>query len=196
MVRSFVKEFPRRVNEYETLLTENIIWRKRTKNVGPLSGEDALSYGVTGPVLRASGVNYDVRRAYPYTSYEDFDFEIPLGTAGDVFDRYDVRLREMRQSNRIIEQAMTRLPTGPSTPMRPSTWRLPRKRCSTTWRPSYATSSLMEESFRPPRGEAYGAIEVAQGRARLLPRERRLEQAFQVPHTAAVVPQPRVPSRR
>src|SRR5208337_211937 len=113
MVKSFVKDFPRRVDEYETLLTKNIIWKRRTIKVSPLSQEDALSFGVTGPVLRASGVNYDVRKAFPYSSYDDFDFEIPLGTRGDVFDRYDVRLREMRQSNRIIEQALSRLPDGP-----------------------------------------------------------------------------------
>ncbi|HLE18881.1 MAG TPA: NADH-quinone oxidoreductase subunit D, partial [Syntrophales bacterium] len=112
-VKAFVEDFPKRVDDYETLLTENIIWKKRTKNIAPMSGEECINYGVTGPVLRASGVYYDVRKAYPYSSYEDFDFEIPLGKHGDVYDRYLVRLKEMRQSNRIVKQAMEKLPEGP-----------------------------------------------------------------------------------
>jgi NADH-quinone oxidoreductase subunit D len=112
-VKAFVQEFPARVDEYETLLTKNIIWKKRTRNIAPLSGEECINYGVTGPPLRAAGVLYDVRKAYPYSSYEEFDFEIPLGKNGDVYDRYLVRLQEMRQSNRIVGQACEKLPEGP-----------------------------------------------------------------------------------
>src|SRR3972149_464442 len=112
-VKEFVEDFPNRVDDYETLLTENIIWKKRTQNISPMSGEECINYGVTGPVLRASGVYYDVRKAYPYSSYEDFDFEIPLGAKGDVYDRYLVRLKEMRQSIRIVKQAAEKLPDGP-----------------------------------------------------------------------------------
>ena len=163
MVKSFVKDFPRRVDEYETLLTKNIIWKRRTINVSPLSKEDALSSGVTGPVLRASGVNYDVRKAFPYSSYEDFDFEIPLGTRGDVFDRYDVRLREMRQSNRIIEQALSRLPAGPINANAPLYVAPPKEQVQKDMAALIRHFKLMEESFRAPPGEAYGAIESSKG---------------------------------
>ena len=112
-VKAFVEDFPRRVDDYETLLTENIIWKKRTTNIAPMSAEECIQYGITGPVLRASGICYDVRKAYPYSSYEDFDFEIPLGSHGDVYDRYLVRMKEMRQSNRIVKQAAEKLPDGP-----------------------------------------------------------------------------------
>ncbi len=163
MVKSFVKDFPRRVDEYETLLTKNIIWKRRTIKVSPLSKEDALSSGVTGPVLRASGVNYDVRKAFPYSSYEDFDFEIPLGTRGDVFDRYDVRLREMRQSNRIIEQAITRLPGGPINAHAPLYVAPPKEEVREDMAALIRHFKLMEESFSAPAGEAYGAIESSKG---------------------------------
>jgi len=112
LVMDFVEKFPEYIDGYETLLTENPIWLQRTKGVGILSKEDALSFGVTGPVLRGSGVKWDIRRKFPYSSYEDFDFEIPVGTVGDVYDRYKVRLEEMRQSNRIIKQAITNMPSG------------------------------------------------------------------------------------
>lgn len=163
MVKAFVKDFPRRVDEYETLLTENIIWRKRTKNVAPLSKEDALSYGVTGPVLRASGVYYDVRKAYPYSSYEDFDFEVPMGEAGDVFDRYDVRVREMRQSNRIIGQAIERLPDGPICADAPEIVPPAKDDVEHDMAALIRHFKLMEEGFRPACGEAYGAVESPKG---------------------------------
>jgi NADH-quinone oxidoreductase subunit D len=163
MVRSFVQDFPRRIKEYETLLTDNIIWRRRTKNIAPISKEDAISYGVTGPVLRASGVNYDVRRAHPYSSYEDFDFEIPLGTAGDVFDRYDVRLREMRQSNRIIEQAIDRLPEGPINADAPEYVAPTKDEVQHDMAALIRHFKLMEEAFTPPVGEVYGSIEAPKG---------------------------------
>jgi NADH-quinone oxidoreductase subunit D len=163
MVRAFVKEFPRRVDEYETLLTENVIWRRRTKNVARLSKEDAISFGVTGPVLRASGVYYDVRKAYPYSSYEDFDFEVPMGENGDVFDRYDVRVREMRQSNRIIEQAVNRLPDGPINAVAPQYVPPEKDDVERDMAALIRHFKLMEEGFRPPVGEAYGAVESPKG---------------------------------
>jgi NADH-quinone oxidoreductase subunit D len=163
MVREFVKDFPRRIDEYETLLTDNIIWRKRTTNVAPLSAEDALSYGVTGPVLRASGVYYDVRKAFPYSSYEDFDFEVPMGKKGDVFDRYDVRVREMRQSNRIIEQAIGRLPEGPVNADAPGFVPPEKEDVQHDMAALIRHFKLMEEGFSPPVGEAYGAVESPKG---------------------------------
>jgi NADH-quinone oxidoreductase subunit D len=163
MVKAFVKEFPRRVDEYETLLTDNIIWRKRTKNVARLSQEDAISFGVTGPVLRASGVYYDVRKAYPYSSYEDFDFEVPMGENGDVFDRYDVRVREMRQSNRIIASAIDRLPDGPINADAPAFVPPEKDAVEHDMAALIRHFKLMEEGFRPPVGEAYGAVESPKG---------------------------------
>lgn len=163
MVKTFIRDFPKRVNEYETLLTDNIIWRRRTKNVAPMSAEDAISFGVTGPVLRASGVNYDIRKAIPYSSYEDFDFEIPLGKVGDVFDRYDVRLKEMRQSNRIVEQAIDRLPAGPINAQAPEYLAPSKDEVQHDMAALIRHFKLMEESFKPPVGEVYGSIEGPKG---------------------------------
>ena len=163
MVRAFVKDFPKRIKEYETLLTDNIIWRKRTINVSPISAEDAISYGVTGPVLRASGINYDVRKAFPYSSYEDFDFLVPLGKNGDVFDRYDVRLKEMFQSNRIVEQAMDRLPKGPVNADAPLYVPPEKADVQNDMAALIRHFKLMEEGFKPPVGETYGAIESSKG---------------------------------
>ena len=111
-VRHFLKIFPSRQKEYEQLLTVNRIWLGRTQGVGILSPEDAVAYGVSGPSLRGSGVDYDVRKAQPYSSYEQFQFDVPLGKNGDTYDRYVVRMEEMRQSCRIIQQALDRLPEG------------------------------------------------------------------------------------
>ncbi|MBI2822504.1 MAG: NADH-quinone oxidoreductase subunit D [Acidobacteria bacterium] len=111
--RKFSDSFDAHVDEYEGLLTNNRIWLERTKNIGVISGEEAIDLGLTGPVLRGSGVHYDVRKARPYAAYADFDFDIPLGVHGDTYDRYLVRIEEMRQSNRIIQQCITRMPAGP-----------------------------------------------------------------------------------
>lgn len=163
MVRDFVADLPRRVDEYETLLTDNIIWRRRTTNVSAISKEDAISFGVTGPVLRASGVNYDVRKAYPYSSYDEFDFIIPLGERGDVFDRYVVRLQEMRQSNRIVDQAINRLPDGPVNAYAPQYVRPEKEDAQNDMAALIRHFKLMEEGIRPPVGEAYGAVESPKG---------------------------------
>jgi len=163
-VKAFVEDFPKRVDDYETLLTENIIWKKRTKNIAPMSGEECINYGVTGPVLRASGVYYDVRKAYPYSSYEDFDFEIPLGKHGDVYDRYLVRLKEMRQSNRIVKQAMEKLPEGPIAAFDALQVVPPAK--EEVGRDIAALIrhfKIMQEGFRPPCGEVYASVESSKG---------------------------------
>ena len=94
--------FPEKIDGYETLLTDNIIWRQRNEDLAVISYDDAINLGLTGAVGRASGVNYDVRKAFPYSSYEDFDFEVPVGTKGDAFDRYMCRMEEFRQSVKII----------------------------------------------------------------------------------------------
>jgi NADH-quinone oxidoreductase subunit D len=112
-VRGFLRMMPGRIAEYEELLTGNPIWRQRTVGIGHLSTEDLLSIGVTGPVLRASGLASDIRRDEPYSGYEDYDFAVPTRTDGDCFARYEVRIEEMRQSLRIVEQCLERLQPGP-----------------------------------------------------------------------------------
>jgi len=113
MARTFQARFLDCVDEYETLLTENRIWKKRTIGVGILKAEDAIAMGVTGPVLRAAGVQYDIRKAFPYAAYKEMDFEVPTRTEADTYARYLVRLEEMRQSHRIINQCLDGLPEGP-----------------------------------------------------------------------------------
>lgn len=112
-LREFVNTFPRTLDEVEELLSANAIWLGRTQEVGSIEAEDAINYGLTGPNLRASGIAYDVRKSEPYLGYENYDFDVPVGSHGDIYDRYMVRLEEMRQSTRILEQALDRLPDGP-----------------------------------------------------------------------------------
>ncbi len=108
-VNAFLERFPAKLVEYEDLLTKNQIWLKRTRGVGVLSAEATMAYGLVGPIARASGVPYDVRKIFPYCGYQTFDFDVPTGTAGDVYDRYLVRMAEMRQSVRIAKQAIARI---------------------------------------------------------------------------------------
>ncbi|HAX68593.1 MAG TPA: NADH-quinone oxidoreductase subunit D, partial [Anaerolineae bacterium] len=112
-VRDFIKIFPKRVAEYEKLLTKNPLFIDRMVNIGYLSKETALSYGVTGPMLRASGVNWDLRKVRPYMGYEQYDFNVPVLTEGDTYARYLVRIEELRESLKIVEQALNKLPMGP-----------------------------------------------------------------------------------
>jgi len=163
-VKDFVIDLPKRIDEYETLLTDNIIWKKRTQDIAIMSGAECLDYGVTGPVLRASGVCYDVRKAYPYSSYEDFDFEIPLGKKGDVYDRYLVRLQEMRQSNRIVKQAMDNLPEGPIAAFDALQVVPPAKEAVTRDIAALIRHfKIMQEGFKPPQGEVYASVESSKG---------------------------------
>ncbi|MBU0651405.1 MAG: NADH dehydrogenase (quinone) subunit D [Proteobacteria bacterium] len=163
-VKAFVEDFPKRMDDYETLLTENIIWKKRTTNISPMSAEACIQYGVTGPVLRASGVYYDVRKAYPYSSYEDFDFEIPLGKNGDVYDRYLVRLIEMRQSNRIVKQAAEKLPGGPFAAVdAPLVVPPAKEEVGRDIAALIRHFKIMEQGFRPPCGEVYASVESSKG---------------------------------
>ena len=113
MCRKFIDELPKVIDETDQLLTRNKIFVNRTKGIGLLSKEDAIEYGVTGPCLRGSGVEWDIRKAHPYGAYDQFEFDVPVGTVGDCYDRYLVRMEEMRQSIRIIRQALDKLPDGP-----------------------------------------------------------------------------------
>ena len=111
-LKAFLKDFPKVFNEFDALLSRNRIFMDRTRGAGPISAERALEYSFVGPNLRAAGVDYDVRVMEPYCSYEDFDFEVPVGTTGDTYDRFQVRQEEIRQSLRIIEQALAKMPEG------------------------------------------------------------------------------------
>jgi NADH-quinone oxidoreductase subunit D len=117
--RVFAEAFPPRVDEYEGLLTENRIWKKRTVGIGVLSPETAIDYGITGPMLRGSGIDWDLRKIAPYEAYGEVEFDVPLGKNGDTYDRYLVRMEEMRQANRIILQCLDKLPEGPIMAKRP-----------------------------------------------------------------------------
>jgi NADH-quinone oxidoreductase subunit D len=136
--RRFCDWLPPRLEEYDRLLTGNRILVKRMKNVGVLTPEDCKAYGVTGPMLRASGVKWDLRKAQPYSGYEHYDFEIPIGLNGDTYDRYLVRMEEMRQSNRIIRQALERIPDGPLV-------------------------AKIPKVLKPPVGEVYVSVEAPKG---------------------------------
>ena len=162
-IKSFVQALPGRIKEYETLLTKNIIWLKRTKEVGVISKEDAISFGVTGPTLRGSGVKYDVRKAFPYSSYEQFNFDIPIGSVGDVYDRYTVRLREMEWSNSIVEQALERLPKGPIIANDPRITLPPKDDVTKDIASLIRQFKIVSEGFRPPVGEVYASVEASKG---------------------------------
>ncbi len=137
-VNNFVKFVTPKIDEYEELLTTNRIWVERTRGVGILSGKDCIDFGVTGPVLRAAGVKWDLRKAQPYSLYEKFDFEIPTGENGDTYDRYLVRIAELRQSLRIIDQAVNSIPEGP-------------------------IMAKVPKVMKPPVGEVYVSIEAPKG---------------------------------
>ena len=166
--RSFIKIFPEKIGEYEALLTKNKIWLERTKNLGIISAEDAISFALTGPSLRGSGVKYDVRKANPYSRYEDFDFEIPIGETGDVYDRYLVRIEEMRQSIKIISQAVENVPEGEylSYDEYPHYVIPPKKRALTTMEGMIFNFKYGMEGIKPPKGEAYVSIENPRGELR------------------------------
>jgi NADH-quinone oxidoreductase subunit C/D len=162
-IHAFLDDLPRRINEYETLLTKNIIWLKRTKDVGVISAAEAINWGVAGPVLRGSSVQWDTRKAFPYSSYEDFDFDIPVGQVGDVYDRYMVRLEEMRQSARIIRQTVDAMPDGEIV-SRDAHYIPPSK--EEVGREIHALIrhfKLMSEGLTPPMGEAWASVENPKG---------------------------------
>jgi NADH-quinone oxidoreductase subunit D len=162
-IKAFVQALPGRIKEYETLLTKNIIWLKRTKEVGVISKGDAISWGVTGPTLRGSGVKYDVRKAFPYSSYEQFDFDIPIGSVGDDYDRYIVRLREMEWSNGIVEQVLERLPKGPIIADDPRITLPPKDDVTRDIASLIRQFKIVSEGFQPPVGEVYASVEASKG---------------------------------
>jgi NADH-quinone oxidoreductase subunit D len=162
-VRAFTSIFPDRLQEYHDLLTNNQLWLERTKGIATLSAKDAIAYGASGPVLRGSGVVWDIRKAFPYSGYEQFDFDIPVGTNGDVYDRYLVRMLEMEQSLKIINQAMDGLPAGPHRVSNPKVAPPPKWQITGSMEALIHHFKLYTEGYRPPPGEAFVRTESPKG---------------------------------
>ena len=162
-VQTFVKDFPRTLDEVETLLSNNNLWIGRNRDVGAISGEDAVSWGLTGPNLRASGVAYDVRKDRPYYDYETYDFDVPVGRHGDCYDRYLVRMEEMRQSLLIMQQALDRMPGGPINIDDPRVI-LPSKTDAMNDMESMIHHfKIVMEGVRAPAGECWFGVESSKG---------------------------------
>ena len=163
MVRAFTAAFPQRVDEYEGLLTANPIWRQRTIGLGVIDAPTAIGYGCSGATLRGSGVPYDVRKAQPYSSYDHFQFDVPVGIRGDVYDRYLVRVREMREACRIVDQAIAGLPGGPVNTADRKVMLPPRAEIDNSMESLIHHFKISTEGFRPDPGSCYSAVESARG---------------------------------
>ena len=162
-VRDILRTFPRRVDEYEALLTRNPLMLDRTYGIGKLTGEECLNFGVTGPMLRASGVKWDLRKDRPYSGYELYDFMVPTRTEGDVYARYLVRLEEMRQSLKIVQQALDKLPIGPLRPNNRKYVPPPRSEIGVSMEALIHHFKLWTEGFEAPQGAIYSAVESPRG---------------------------------
>jgi NADH-quinone oxidoreductase subunit D len=164
-IEDFTKRFPTYIDEYETLLTDNRIWKQRTVGVGVVSPERALALGFTGPMLRGSGIEWDLRKKQPYEVYADLDFDIPVGVNGDCYDRYLVRMEEFRQSNNIIKQCITWLRANPGDVITRDNKIAPpdREGMKTNMEDMIHHFKLFTEGFHVPAGEAYAAVEHPKG---------------------------------
>jgi NADH-quinone oxidoreductase subunit D len=162
-VRQFLAIFPKRIDEYESLLTKNPLFIERTRNIGYLSPQDALKWGVTGPPLRATGIAHDLRKARPYAGYEQYDFDVPTHTDSDTYARYLVRMEEMRQSLRIVQQALDKMPYGPVRSNNRKYVPPPRSELSTSMEAVIHHFKLWTEGFTPPKGAVYMAVESPRG---------------------------------
>lgn len=162
-VRKFIVYFPPRVDEYEDLLTKNPLFMDRTKRIGILPAEVALQYGITGPMLRASGIAYDLRKTAPYSGYEQYDFQVPTLTEGDTYARYLVRIQEMREALKIVEQALNKMPLGPVRSNNRKYVPPPRSELGTSMEALIHHFKLWTEGFNPPSGSIYSAVESPRG---------------------------------
>lgn len=162
-VRNFIDLFPSRIAEYEALLTKNPIWMERTVGVGVITTEECIAHGVTGPILRSTGVPWDLRKVMPYGVYDQFEFDVPVGQNGDVYDRYLIKVEEMRQSVRIIRQALDRLPGGPWITDNRKVAPPPKHELATSMESLIHHFKLWTEGIKPPPGEAYVAVESPRG---------------------------------
>lgn len=159
----FVKGFPGQIKDYHNLLTKNRIWISRTKNVGVMTKDEAIDWGWSGPMSRGSGVDWDVRRDTPYSSYQDFDFKIPLGENGDTYDRYLVRMEEMDQSNLICRQVLEKMPGGDINVQDPTIILPPKDKVYNTIDGLINHFLLIQKGITPTKGEVYHAIEAPKG---------------------------------
>jgi len=162
-LRKFLDNFPKVIDEIDSILTRNAIWVGRTIGLGVMSPEEAVNYGLSGPMLRASGVSYDVRKDFPYLDYETYDFDVPVGVNGDVYDRFLVRMEELRQSHRILCQALDRLPGGPVNVDDPRVILPPKHKATSEMESMIHHFKNVMEGPRPPVGEAYVAVESPKG---------------------------------
>ncbi|HTI64881.1 MAG TPA: NADH-quinone oxidoreductase subunit D, partial [Gemmatimonadaceae bacterium] len=160
---AFLRGFPKVVDEIDRVITRNGIWVGRTVGLGVMSPEEAINYGLSGPMIRASGVAYDLRKDFPYLDYETYDFEVPVGTNGDVYDRYLVRMEELRQSTRIVEQALARLPDGPVNVDNHRVILPPKSKATSDMESMIHHFKQVMEGPRPPIGECYVAVESPKG---------------------------------
>jgi NADH-quinone oxidoreductase subunit D len=162
-VKQFIDRFPEKIDEYENLLTGNFIFIDRLKNVAKISAEDALAIGLTGPSLRASGVDFDIRRDMPYCGYENFQFKVPVQKEGDVWARYLCRVAELRQSREICKQALEGMPAGPTKADAPKVVLPDREKMKTQMEALIYHFKIVTEGFAVPAGEVYHAIESPRG---------------------------------
>jgi NADH-quinone oxidoreductase subunit D len=163
-VRAFLDRFPPKLDEYEDLLTQNEIYRDRTRGVGVISREAAVAWSLAGPIARAAGVSYDVRKAFPYSGYDTYDFNVPIQTAGDVYARYLVRIAEMRESVKLCRQALERIaPSGPFAVDDPRVTPPPKDRVYTEMEALIQHFLIYSQGFTVPAGEAYVPVEGPRG---------------------------------
>jgi len=162
-VRHILKTFPERIDEYEAMLTKNPLFLERTKKIGVLSKEDAIRWGITGPTLRSSGIDHDLRKAQPYSGYEQYDFAVPTHTDGDTYARYIVRVEEMRQSLKIVQQALDKMPSGPVRSSNRKFVPPPRSELGTSMEAVIHHFKLWTEGFNAPKGSVYVAVESPRG---------------------------------
>jgi NADH-quinone oxidoreductase subunit D len=162
-VRAFIDDFPRRVDDYEGLLSKNPIFLDRTKNIGVMTAEEGVAWGITGPSLRGSGLAYDLRKDEPYSGYEQYEFEVPVAKEGDVYARYWVRMQEFRQSLRIVRQALDRLPKGPFRSNNRKFVPPPRAELGTSMEAVIHHFKLWTEGFPAPKASVYVPVESPRG---------------------------------
>ena len=162
-IQAFIKTFPEKIDEYSNLLTGNPIFRNRLMGVGHLSAEDAIALAVTGPTMRASGIDFDLRRDMPYSSYEKFQFKVPVSNRCDCWGRYEVRLEEMRESVKIIQQALDGMPGGPIKADAPKVILPDREKMKTQMEALIHHFKIVTEGFNVPAGEVYQGIESGHG---------------------------------
>jgi len=162
-VRKFADKFPSRIDQYENLLTGNPIWMMRTKGVAKITAEDAIALGASGPTLRGSGVDFDLRRDMPYSGYDNFKFKVPVGKDGDVFTRYMCRVGELRESISIVKQALDGMPSGPIKANAPKVVLPDREKMKTEMEALIYHFKIITEGFAVPEGEVYQAVESPRG---------------------------------